>query len=385
MRLLALLCSLLGAFGLSACGSASDDAEAAGVRLVRVGSFSNPLLVTAAPGDRRRLYVVEQGGAIRVVRRGKVLDHPFLDLREQVQADGEQGLLGLAFAPDFARSKRLYVHYSEAGSGDTRIVEYRAASRDRAKAGSARVVLRVDQPESNHNGGEITFGPDGLLYVGLGDGGGADDQHGRRGNAQDLGSLLGKILRIDPRASGGRAYSVPRDNPFAGRAGARGEVYAYGLRNPWRFSFDRKSGALAIADVGQNDVEEVDFVARGKGAGANFGWRPFEGTRTNFEEPAAGHVRPVIEKGHDDGWCSITGGFVVRDRALGRLFGRYVYGDFCKGQIRSARLTPGGAKGDSAVGGLKTIPSLSSFGQDARGRIYAVSLEGPVYRLAPQR
>ena len=382
MRALALLCSILGAFGLTACGAGSDDAQAA-VKLVRVGGdFSGPLLVTAPRGERKRVYVVEQGGAIRVVRNGRTLDRPFLDLQGRITAGGEQGLLGLAFAPDFAKSKRFYVHYSAEGSGDTRIVEYRAASRDRAKAGSARVVLRQDQPEGNHNGGQIAFGPDGLLYIGLGDGGGGDDQHGRRGNGQDLSTLLGKILRIDPRKSGKRAYSIPRDNPFVGRAGARGEIYSYGLRNPWRFSFDREDGSLAIADVGQNDVEEVDFVARGKGAGANFGWRAFEGSRQNFDEPAPGHVPPVIEKDHADGWCSITGGFVVRDKALTDLYGRYVYGDFCKGQIRSAKLTPSKAEGDAPVAGLDTVSDLSSFGEDGRGRIYVVSLAGAVYRLA---
>ncbi|HEY8582926.1 MAG TPA: PQQ-dependent sugar dehydrogenase [Capillimicrobium sp.] len=381
MRALALLCSLFGALGISACGAASEDASAA-VKLVRVGGdFASPLLVTAPRGERKRVYVVEQGGTIRVVRNGRTLDRPFLDLRGEITAGGEQGLLGLAFAPDFAKSKRFYVHYSAQGSGDTRIVEYRAASGDRAREGSARVVLRQAQPEPNHNGGQIAFGPDGLLYIGLGDGGGADDQHGRRGNAQDLGSLLGKLLRIDPRKSGKRAYTVPKDNPFVGRAGARGEIYSYGLRNPWRFSFDREDGSLSIADVGQNDVEEVDFVARGEGRGANFGWRPFEGSRQNFDEPAPGHVPPVIEKSHADGWCSITGGFVVRDPALTDLVGRYIYGDFCKGQIRSARLTPGGAQGDAPVEGLDTVGELSSFGEDGRGRIYAVSLSGPVYRL----
>jgi glucose/arabinose dehydrogenase len=385
MRVLALLCTLLAAVGLSACGS-SERAEAAGVRLVRVGGdFASPLLVTAPRGDRRRIYVVEQGGTIRVVRDGRTLQRPFLDLRDRVQAGGEQGLLGLAFAPDFARSRRFYVHYSAAGSGDTRIVEYRARTPQRADPASARVVLRQAQPEGNHNGGEIVFGPDGLLYIGLGDGGGANDQHGARGNAQDLGTLLGKILRIDPRPSGGRPYRIPPDNPFVGRAGARGEIYAYGLRNPWRFSFDRRTGALVIADVGQNAVEEVDLVARGQGAGANFGWRPWEGTRRNVDEPAAGHVAPVLEHAHDDGWCSITGGYVVRDRALGRLYGRYVYGDYCKGQIRSARLSPDGARGDAPVRGLRRIPDLSSFGEDARGRVYVVSLAGAVYRLAPKR
>jgi hypothetical protein len=367
---------------VAACGSESGDAAASGVRLATVGRFDAPLLVTAPPGDRRRLFVVEQGGTIRVVRGGRTLPRPFLDIRGRVQVGAEQGLLGLAFAPDYADSKRFYVHYSQRGSGDTRIVEFRAATPDRARVSSARLVLAQRQPEANHNGGEIVFGPDGLLYIGLGDGGGENDRHGQRGNGQDLGTILGKILRIDPRPSGGRPYGIPSSNPFVGRAGARGEIYGYGLRNPWRFSFDRQTGDLAIGDVGQDAVEEIDFVGRDDGRGADFGWRPFEGTRRNYPEPAIGQVLPVIEKTHADGWCSITGGYVVRDPELPALRGRYVYGDFCKGQIRSARLTPGGARGDRAVPGLRRVGDLSSFGQDARGRVYVVSLAGPVYRLA---
>jgi glucose/arabinose dehydrogenase len=352
------------------------------LRLQPVGRFRSPLYVTAPPRDRRRIFVVEQGGTIRVVRGGRVLRRPFLDVSGQVVSGGEQGLLGLAFAPDYHESRRFYVHYTDRG-GDTRIVEYRArrGDPDRADPGSARVVLTQEQPESNHNGGQLAFGPDGLLYIGLGDGGGGDDQHGERGNAQNLGTLLGKILRIDPRPAGGRPYRIPSSNPFAGRPGARGEIYAYGLRNPWRFSFDRATGALTIGDVGQNAVEEIDYVPRGRGRGANFGWRPFEGSRRNFDEPAPGHVRPVIEKSHGDGWCSITGGYVVRDPGVPALRGRYVYGDYCKGELRAARLRSGGATGDRSLG-LRTISSLSSFGEDARGRVYVVSLDGPVYRFA---
>jgi hypothetical protein len=236
--------------------------------------------------------------------------------------------------------------------------------------------------ESNHNGGLLLFGPDDLMYVGTGDGGGGGDQHGPRGNAQNLGSLLGKILRIDPRAGGGRPYRVPRDNPFTGRSGARSEIYAYGLRNPWRFSFDRRTGDLAIGDVGQNQFEEIDFVRRGNGRGANFGWRPFEGrARYAAGESAPGHVRPVIVRSHSDGNCSITGGVIVRDPRLA-LRGRYVFGDYCKGRILSARLSPGRARGVRRTS--LTVPSLSSFGEDAQGRVYAVSLNGPVYRIVPR-
>lgn len=367
------------ALALAACGGAQ---AAPGVRLESVGRFDSPLLVTAPPADRHRVFVVEQGGRIVVVRDGRRLVRPFLDLSRRVRAEGEQGLLGLAFAPDYARSRRFYVYYTTADGASNVIVEFRAATGDRARPGSGRLVLRMPNLESNHNGGDLVFGPGRLLYVGTGDGGGANDRHGARGNAQDLGSLLGKILRIDPRRSGSRAYRVPRSNPFVGRGGARPEVYSYGLRNPWRFSFDRRTGALTIGDVGQDLVEEIDYVPAGGGRGANFGWRPWEGRRRNFDEPARGAIFPVITHTHDEGWCSITGGFVARDRRVPALYGRYVYGDLCQGRIWAARLGRGGARGDRPIPGLRSIPNVSSFGEDARGRLYVVSLSGPVYRFA---
>ena len=357
-----------------------------GVRLVDVGRFDQPVYVTAPPGDTRRIFVVEQGGTIRIVRGGKRLSRPFLDLRSRVVSGGEQGLLSMAFAPDYARTRRFYVNYTDRG-GTQSVVEFRRSrdSRDRAPA-SGRLVLRYDDEEANHNGGLVTFGPDRLLYIGTGDGGGANDQHGERGNAQDLGSLLGKILRIDPRSSSTGRYRIPAGNPFVDRAGARGEIYSYGLRNPWRFSFDRSTGALTIGDVGQGAVEEINFAPKDRARGVNYGWRPFEGSRRtpgiSSSEQAPGHVPPVIELSHDDGNCSVTGGYVVRDRGVRALSGRYVYGDFCKGQIRSARLSAGAARGDRAVPGLRTIDQLSSFGEDARGRVYVTSLNGGVYRLA---
>jgi len=351
-----------------------------GVKLVRVGAFESPVYLTAPRGDRRRLFVVEQAGRIMVVRGGRKLSRPFLDIRDLVMAGGEQGLLSVAFAPDYASTGRFYVYYTDR-QGDQRIVEYRRATADRADEGTARLVLEMPDDESNHNGGLLLFGPDGLMYVGTGDGGGGGDEHGRRGNAQDLGSLLGKILRIDPRSAGGRPYRIPSSNPFAGRSGARGEIYSYGLRNPWRFSFDRRTDDLSIGDVGQNEIEEVNFVRKGRGRGANFGWRPFEG-RTRFRdgEDAPGHVPPVIERTHSDKWCSITGGVIVRDRNLPGLLGRYVFGDFCKGEVLSAALRVPRAR-SIANTGLK-VGALSSFGEDASGRVYALSLEGPVFRLA---
>jgi glucose/arabinose dehydrogenase len=349
-----------------------------GLRLQRIGNFDAPVYVTAPRGDRRRIFVVEQGGTVRIVRGGQKLDRPFLDVSGQIDAGGERGLLSLAFAPDYASSGLFYVYYT-APDGDIRIVEYRRASAERADAGSARVVLSVDHPASNHNGGLIKFGPDGLLYAGLGDGGGGGDQHGARGNGQNRATLLGKILRFDPRRDGNRPYTVPSSNPFVGRSGVRPEIYAYGVRNPWRFSFTPK-GHLVVADVGQGEVEEVTVVRR---AGANLGWRVFEGrSRYASGESAPGHVPPAIQRFHSDGNCSITGGVVVRDPVLSALRGRYVFGDFCRGRIESARLS-----GNQRRKGRDTplsVDSLSSFGEDARRRVYVTSLGGPVYRLVPR-
>jgi glucose/arabinose dehydrogenase len=355
---------------------------ARGVRLRKVADFDAPVYLTSPPGDRARQFVVEQGGRVMVVRDGRKLGTPFLDIRGQVTAGGEQGLLSIAFAPDYADSGLFYVYFTD-NAGDQRIVEYRRRDADHADPGSARLVLRMADSESNHNGGLLLFGPDDLMYVGTGDGGGGGDQHGSRGNAQNLGSLLGKILRIDPRAGSGRPYQVPDDNPFVGRAGARGEIYAYGLRNPWRFSFDRRTGDMTIGDVGQDAWEEIDFVRRGAGRGANFGWRPFEGrARYVAGETAPGAVAPVIVRSHNAGNCSITGGVVVRDRALAGLRGRYVFGDYCKGRIESARLSSGRARGVRRTS--LRVGSLSSFGEDAQGHVYALSLDGPVYRIVPR-
>jgi glucose/arabinose dehydrogenase len=353
---------------------------AAGVRLVTIGTFDSPLLVATPPRDKRRLFVVQQGGRIMVMRGGKKLATPFLDVSDLVTAGGEQGLLGLAFAPDYAKSGRFYIYYT-GRDGSENVVEYRRATADRANPGSARMVLKMADSESNHNGGSLVFGPDGLLYIGTGDGGGGNDQHGARGNAQNLGSLLGKILRIDPRQAGGRAYRIPASNPFVGRAGARGEVYSYGLRNPWRFSFDRANDAMVIGDVGQNAVEEIDYAPKGAARGANYGWRPFEGTRRNFSEPAPGAVPPVITHNHDAGFCSITGGYIVRDPNVPALRGRYVYGDVCQNTLWNARLSAGNA---THVGRLNVhdVSNVVSFGEDPSGRVYVVSLNGPVYRFA---
>ena len=389
----ALLAALACAISLSACGSSSarelpavtSSAAAApaagGVKLVSVGKFNLPLYVTAPPKDLRRVMVVQQGGRISVVRDGKTLSKPFLDISSRVTAGGEQGLLGLAFAPNYAKSGLFYVYFTRR-DGKQEVAELRRATSDRANAGSIRSVLVMDDPEANHNGGQLNFGPDGLLYIGTGDGGGGGDQHGTIGNAQNLGSLLGKILRIDPRRSGSKAYSVPASNPFVGRAGARREVYSYGLRNPWRFSFDRVAGDLIIGDVGESAVEEIDFTTIEQARGGNFGWRVREGNRQFSDESVDGAIEPVIVRTHDEGWCSVTGGYVVRDPALSSLRGKYLYGDFCKGLINGARLSSSGSSGNARVAGLPQIAALSSFGEDARGRIYVVSLGGAVSRIA---
>jgi glucose/arabinose dehydrogenase len=353
-----------------------------GVALVQVGRFDQPLYVTAPPADERRIFVVGQGGTIWVVRGGRKLGTPFLDIRSQVQNSGEQGLLGLAFAPDYAQSGLFYIYFTGKDQKQ-HLVEYRRRTDDTADPASARPLIVFDDPQPNHNGGMLAFGPDRLLYIGTGDGGGANDQHGARGNAQNLGSPLGKLLRIDPTRNGSRAYTIPAGNPFIKTSGARPEIYAYGLRNPWRYSFDRTTGDLVIGDVGQDQVEEIDFARRGTARGGNYGWRPWEGRRRNYaDETAPGARFPVLTKDHSDGWCSITGGYVVRDRSVPALYGRYVYSDYCKGELRSARLSAGRATGDERIPGLRTVSGVNSFGEDALGRVYVVSGAGPVYRFA---
>ncbi len=389
----ALIASLVCTIALAACGSSGAAAlpaetnpaaakpAASGVKLVSVGKFNMPLYVTAPPKDLRRVMVVQQGGRISVVRDGKALSTPFLDISPRVTAGGEQGLLGLAFAPDYAKTGLFYVYFTRR-DGKQEVAEFKRATSDRASASSYRSLLVMDDPEGNHNGGQLNFGPDGLLYIGTGDGGGAGDQHGTIGNAQNLGSLLGKILRVAPRRSGSKAYTVPSSNPFVGRAGARPEIYSYGLRNPWRFSFDRVGGDLIIGDVGQDKVEEIDFTSIAQASGGNFGWRVREGDKPFAGGSVSGAIEPVIVRTHDQGWCSVTGGYVVRDPALPSLRGKYLYGDFCEGLIYGARLSSSGATSNARVAGLPQIPALSSFGEDARGRIYVVSLGGAVSRIA---
>src|SRR3954451_4924997 len=257
-------------------------------RLKRIGSFSAPVYVTAPPADKHRLFVVEQAGRIRVVKDGHKLSAPFLDISSQVQSGGERGLLSMAFAPDYKRSGRFYIYFTDHG-GDIHMQELKRASANRAASGSARNLLTIEHSEfGNHNGGQLQFGPDRHLYAGIGDGGSAGDPHN---HGQSLGTRLAKLLRIDPRH--GKRYSV-KGNPFVGRSGARKEIWAYGLRNPWRFSFDRRTGDLVIGDVGQDTEEEIDFARRGRGRGANYGWSVFEGGRRFKQGSAPGAVRPRV-------------------------------------------------------------------------------------------
>lgn len=357
---------------------AAAPAHGADARLTRIGTFHSPVHVASPPEDASRIFVVERAGRVRLVLDGRVQRRPFLDIRRDVRASFEQGLLSIAFAPDYARSGRFYVHYSDRG-GDIRVREFRRSTEQLARRSSGRTVLRIEHSRHpNHYGGQLQFGPDGLLYISTGDGGGAGNP---LRTAQNRQSLLGKILRIDPRRRGRRPYTTPRTNPFRGRSG-RPEVYAYGLRNPWRFSFDRARGDIVIGDVGQNRFEEIDFERRGGARGANFGWNVFEG-RSRFRAGSApGHEPPVLQRSHAAGWCSIIAGHVVRDPRLPALAGRFLYGDFCRAEISSVLLGSRGARSDRGTG--LRVDAPSSFGEDAAGRVYVASLRGPVHRLDPR-
>ncbi|MGE5407258.1 MAG: PQQ-dependent sugar dehydrogenase [Syntrophothermus sp.] len=388
---------LLGALMLAAataCGSAAEnpapDLHASSganrtLALKRIGSFESPVDVRGAPGFPRLLFVVEQPGRVVVLRGGHRLPHPFLNIDPLVSDDGgERGLLSIGFPPDYRRSRRFYVYYVD-NAGNIRVDEFRRRSPTRAAAGSRRPVITIPHPDnSNHNGGQLQFLGH-LLYFGTGDGGSAGDPPN---NAQNKNVLLGKMLRIDPLPSGGRPYTVPASNPFVGRPG-RDEIYSYGLRNPFRFSFDRVTGRqprIAIADVGQNRFEELDYTTVGAARGANFGWDAFEGFHRYEEENSGtpdpgGTTKPIFAYSHSRGGgsCSIIGGYVVADPQLRSLYKRYVYADLCEGQLRSLVPHLKRAAHDHRIG--LAVPSPSSFGEDDRHRLYVASLEGPVYRL----
>ncbi len=340
-------------------GASATAQRESSLGIVKVaGGLQAPTQVTAAPGTAGTLYVVEQAGLVRVIRNGKVRPQPFLDIRSRVLSGGEQGLLGLAFAPDYAKSRQFAVNYTDV-NGDTRVVRY-TSDGTKALPRSARGLLFLKQPYGNHNGGMVAYGKDGLLYVGTGDGGSGGDPEGR---AQNPGSRLGKLLRIDPN-----------------RARVKPVIVALGLRNPWRFSFDRMNGDLWIGDVGQSAIEEVDHAAWPWNGLLNFGWDAFEGS-ARFESKVLGPgrlVQPVAEYSHEQG-CSITGGYVYRGKKVRGAKGRYFYGDYCTGAVWSLRLVNGVARQ------LRREPfvvkNLTSFGEDNAGELYAVSGSGEIYRL----
>lgn len=376
-----LVCAL-AVLSLGACGSdgvTGGPGNGSGTPIVVVetvaSGLSAPVHLAAPPGDDR-LFVVEQGGRIRIVDGGQLLATPFLDISDGVTSGGERGLLSVAFHPDYAVNGRFFVDYVD-DTGATRVEEYAVtADPNVADPGSARTLLTVAQPYQNHNGGLIAFGPDGYLWIGMGDGGSGGDPDG---NGQDPTTLLGAMLRID--VDGGSPYGIPADNPFADGQGGAPEVWAIGLRNPWRWAFD--AGSLYIADVGQSMWEEVD-VAAADAAGLNYGWNIMEGSHCYRSQScdAAGLVLPVHEYSHDEG-CSITGGHVYRGAALPELRGHYFYGDYCGGWVRSFRYDDGAAT-DHRSYDLGSLGNILSFGKDAAGELYVLTGTGTVFRLAPE-
>ena len=339
--------------------------------------LAQPVAVTT-PGDGR-LYVVEQGGTVRVVQDGTLLPEPFLDLRDRVRSGGERGLLGLAFAPDYASSGRLYVDYTDRDGNSVLARFTRARGAAAVDPASGMTLMRVRQPYANHNGGHLLFGPDGYLYWGLGDGGSGGDP---QGNGQNLQTLLGTILRLDVAGDG--AVPAP-GNPFLERADARPEVWLYGLRNPWRFSFDAATGDLYIGDVGQNAYEEIDYLPAADQGGQNFGWNVMEGDHC-YRPPqgcdASGMTAPIVTYPHDAAWGnSVTGGFVYRGTALPDLQGAYLFADFGSGRIWTARRGASGAWQVAKL--LETGRNISSFGEDAAGELLVIDYAGTLYRLVP--
>jgi len=349
---------------LPACGSAQQPHA---VGLEQIGRFDSPVYVAGAPGFPKLLFVVEQGGTVEVLRGGHQLARPFLDIHDLVSFEGERGLLSIAFPPDYKRSGRFYVYYTDR-QGNVRVDEFKRKSATRAARGSRRALVEIPHPvNANHNGGQLQFLGN-MLYFGTGDGGSGGDPPN---NAQNRHSLLGKLLRIDPR-----------------QPGAKPEVYSYGLRNPFRFSFDRVTAAqprIAIGDVGQNRVEELDYTTVAAAQGANFGWDAFEGFAPYEDENSGtpdpgGTVKPIFAYPHSRGGsCSIIGGYVVADKDLPALYKRYVYADLCEGELRSLVPHLRRASNDHRLG--LSVSTPSSFGEDDRHRLYVCSLDGPVYRL----
>ena len=358
-------------------GNGNGNGGPQAVRLAEVASgLTSPVHLAAPPGDAR-LFVVEKPGRIRIIQNGDLLPTPFLDIASKVGSTrSERGLLSVAFHPDYASNRRFYVNYTDR-SGNTRIEQYTASAADpnRADEASAKLILTVEQPYDNHNGGLLLFGPDGMLYIGMGDGGSGGDP---LGHGQNKGTLLGALLRID--VDRGDPYAIPPDNPYVGEAGARGEIWALGLRNPWRFAFDPQTNRLYVADVGQNRYEEINVVDA-RAPGLNYGWNIMEGAHCypGGSCNRDGLVLPVLEYTHDDG-CSVTGGLVYRGSAIPSLVGHYLYADYCAGWIRSFRYDGAAATDERELvaGGAGNI---LSFGQDAAGEVYVLSSNGRVYRI----
>jgi len=341
--------------------------------------FTKPLYLTHAGDGSGRLFVVEQAGRILIIDEGGVNPTPFLDIVSIVGSDAnEQGLLGLAFHPNYASNGLFFVNYTDK-QGDTRIARYSVSDNpDVADPNSAKILLAIDQPYANHNGGQIVFGPDGYLYIGMGDGGAANDPHN---NGQNLNALLGKILRID--VDNGDPYAIPQDNPFASNGQGSPEIWSYGWRNPWRFSFDRATDDMYIADVGQNQYEEVDVELAGTPGGQNYGWRLMEGSHcfaSNECDPASlGLVLPVAEYDHGQG-CSITGGYVYRGSQFPALTGVYFYGDYCSSIMWALRHEADGSWSQAEL--LQSGYTISSFGQDEAGEVYLVNHgAGEIFQL----
>jgi glucose/arabinose dehydrogenase len=383
---------LAGVALVQSLGSAR--AETSLTTVLVTGGLTRPVFVTAAPGDTSRIFIVEQRGSdargrIKIVKHGVLLARSFLTTAP-LSTGFEQGLLGLAFAPDYATTGRFYINYTRA-DGATIVARHTVSADPDSANPNGTVILTVAQPFANHNGGWLGFGPDGYLYVALGDGGDAGDPGDR---AQNLTTLLGKLLRIDV---GGATYAIPPTNPFAGPTTGLDEIWAYGLRNPWRPAFDRDTGDLVIADVGQGQIEEIDLQSASSGGGENYGWRCYEGS--NFFGPstttpcgscfAAGcpKIQPAFEYPHTENRCSVTGGYIYRGDSIPNLAGTYFFGDYCAGKIYTGRFV-----GDTLVfvhdrtaemapGGGRTIDNITSFGEDAAGELYICDLDGEVYKI----
>ena len=360
-------------------GPGPGPGDSAALQLITAG-LSSPVFVTAPTGDTARLFVVEQGGTIRVLRHDSLLGTPFLDVSGHIAAGGERGLLSVAFHPQYDQNGQFYVYFTNP-NGDIRVVRYLvSADANIADSTSGDTILKVfHETYDNHNGGLLVFGPDGKLYAGLGDGGSGGDPSG---NGQNLDTLLAKILRIDVDA--GTPYAIPGDNPFVGHAGQRGEIWLYGLRNPWRFSFDRTTGDLYIGDVGQDLWEEVDVLPTGSPGGENYGWNIMEAKHCYGASTCnmSGLVLPVIEYSHSEG-CAVIGGYVYRGSRVAALSGLYLYGDLCNGWVRSFRYAGGAATEARAWPSLSVTGQFSSFGEDARGELYITTISGNLYRIVP--